>query len=74
MSNQLFKSYPSVDVFFRTSDDQYFTEKHHAETHANSLKDNKVEVIKRKKTVKAEPDKTEEAKTEPVEKPKKAKK
>ncbi|MBS0647388.1 MAG: hypothetical protein JSR97_12485 [Verrucomicrobia bacterium] len=49
MSKELFKSYPSVNVFYKTSDGQFFEQKHDAEAHARSLKDKDVETVEREK-------------------------
>ena len=40
-----FKSYPSVNEFHVTSDEQVFEQKHQAESHANTLGKNKDQVL-----------------------------
>lgn len=62
MSKQLFESYPDTDVFYKTSDEQYFFAEHDAQAHAATLKDKTVEKVERDETEKAsdqEPEVTE---------------
>lgn len=75
MEEKLFKAYPSVKVFYKTSDEQYFIEKGYAQSHAASLKDHDITEVKRKTDKQAEkPSDADQVKTpaatgEPTETP-----
>ncbi|WAC40581.1 hypothetical protein [Pedobacter sp. SL55] len=45
---ELFKTHPSVGAFHKTSDGQFFIEKHHADAHSKTLEDKEVETYERK--------------------------
>lgn len=44
---ELFATHPEVDKFYLTSDNQAFIQEHHADAHAQTLKDKKVKAYTR---------------------------
>lgn len=46
--DKIFEKYPKVDKVYVTSDKNQFFKEHHAKSHAQSLEDKEVKVLKRK--------------------------